>query len=56
MNKLACKRFATRGCGEMADALALGASVHDVGVQVPSSAPQKRKVRFVLSFFVVVIK
>ena len=27
----------------MADALALGASVHDVGVQVPSSAPQKRK-------------
>ena len=28
------------GCGEMADALALGASVHDVGVQVPSSAPK----------------
>ena len=25
----------------MADALALGASVHDVGVQVPSSAPRK---------------
>ena len=25
----------------MADALALGASVHDVGVQVPSSAPYK---------------
>ena len=25
----------------MADALALGASVHDVGVQVPSSAPEK---------------
>ena len=24
----------------MADALALGASVHDVGVQVPSSAPK----------------
>ena len=29
-----------RGCGEMADALALGASVFDVGVQVPSSAPE----------------
>lgn len=27
------------GCGGMADALALGASVLDVGVQVPSSAP-----------------
>ena len=25
----------------MADALALGASVHDVGVQVPSSAPNQ---------------
>ena len=29
------------GCGGMADALALGASVLDVGVQVPSSAPQQ---------------
>ena len=41
------------GCGEMADALALGASVHDVGVQVPSSAPQKEQVQQVLAFFVV---
>ena len=40
----------------MADALALGASVHDVGVQVPSSAPQKKQVQKVLAFFVVVIK
>ena len=40
----------------MADALALGASVHDVGVQVPSSAPQKKQVQKVLAFFVVTNK
>ena len=28
---------------ELADALDLGSSVFDVGVQVPSSAPQKRE-------------
>ena len=27
---------------ELADALVLGTSVNDVGVQVPSSAPEKR--------------
>ncbi len=40
----------------MADALALGASVHDVGVQVPSSAPQKKQVQNVLAFFVIQTK
>ena len=29
------------GCGGMADALDLGSSIFDVGVQVPSSAPLK---------------
>ena len=35
----------------MADALALGASVHDVGVQVPSSAPQRKQVQQGTCFF-----
>ena len=35
---------------ELADALDLGSSVFDVGVQVPSSAPQKRECVFAFSF------
>ena len=36
---------------ELADALVLGTSVNDVGVQVPSSAPKRVKIKFHLFFF-----
>ena len=36
---------------ELADALVLGTSVNDVGVQVPSSAPEKQT-NFVSLFFI----
>ena len=36
---------------ELADALVLGTSVNDVGVQVPSSAPNKENGDFLISVF-----